>query len=451
MPSLRQQSSQYQYTRSSTTRRPAIIYEYDGHDGGKGVWDDEEESTTSFSSTTNSLVESVSSKLDRQFLLRVACAFAPPPHNNLHPKDALGATLVDVNPTTGVKIAVSVCVGGDSAGVAQILIPVYFPNPCYDESDTCILENFQTLDEQAQDTIANMEWNDQYADQLAAQQLILQELREEPLGVDLPNWWTFTDLNKGMEEECSLMKDLLNEDDFAADISALFQYRHRQETIQVIKTCVASVGPSGLYLRAYVERTGDYDEDRLDKYVTAPFAVEFDQKATSTEELRSSVFDMVESEGEEHAEKISEVDDDLLPEVPSESLLEDIAKRAYIFQRNLFEARLQMEQATTNKSKDIEQYAFQRNLLGARRHDRAASLKPQKKKQEAFQRKLLEARILYARKNKDTSSVGPFTEIAKEMGQPRSLEELTRLADKHAQIEDVRERAFAILKDFSTV
>ena len=105
---------------------------------------------------------------------------------HLHPKDALGATLVDVNPTTGVEIAVSVCVGGDSAGVAQILIPVYFPNPCYDESDTCILENFQTLDEQAQDTIANMEWNDQYADQLAAQQLILQELREEPLGVDLP-------------------------------------------------------------------------------------------------------------------------------------------------------------------------------------------------------------------------------------------------------------------------
>jgi hypothetical protein len=446
LPSVRQPFPFLRPDYVTSTPHFAIIYDPD--DEEEGVWEEDDDVTTA---TDHALLNSMLPLLDIPLLMRVACAFAPSPNNNLHPKDTLGAELVSLSPM-GAKIVLSVSVGGDNA--AQILVPIKFDDPCY--SNAGILTAFQKLEKRAVAEIAEIEYEEDNADELIAQQQVILCLQKEPMGVDLPTWWTYSDLNKGLEEECSLMKDLLNEDDFALEISAVFQTQYRKEKIQVIKTCAALVGPSGLYLRAYVERVGDYDEDRMDKYLNAELTLKYERKAQSREEVRSSIFDLIESAGmnlQEVGDTAETVEEGAIPTI--EVVVEINAKRAaYVFQKSLLEARLQMEQLYRNGKQD-NSYAFQKRLLEARlRMDRAAFLKVRKRKLETFQRRLLETRILYdcRRKVKVRSDVSSTKEISvDQLETVQTFVDQARLAEKYAQIEDIGERAFEILRDLRLI
>jgi NTP pyrophosphatase (non-canonical NTP hydrolase) len=362
-PSLRK----YHATTTTTTTRQAIIY---GGDDGEGVWEDDNESTTLFSSTAE-LKTAVSSQLDPQLLLRVACALAPPPNDNLHPKDCLDAHLVWVS-TTGAGIAISVTTGGEV--VAQVLVPITFPRPCPDANEACILETFQQLDSESYHLIAKKEWEEQHADQLAAQQQLIESLQEEPWGIDLPNWWSYAALNQGLVDECSTMKTLLNEEDFATDLNIIFQnhFQNPDFSIQTIKTCASSVGPSGLYLRSYAERTGDYDDKRLDTYFNAELALQFDTNAKSRDQLTSLVLKLVESAGEvaptlnEPEVAMSEEGSEALAPPVKELSEEDIfvlRKKEYVFQRSLLEARLRMEHFNAELALQFDTNAKSRDQL----------------------------------------------------------------------------------------
>lgn len=410
-PSLRKEQSTT-LTRSSTSNY-AIIYGAEG----EGVW--EEDSTFTLSSTTSSshLIESLDLEMD--LLIRLASAFAPSPHNHLHPKDIISANLVNLTPS-GADIAATIATteNQNNAGCVQILVPVTFPRPCYDHPDdetaACLVENFQILDLEACEKIQLSEYTQDYADQLERQQNVLQSLREEPLAIDLPNWWTYAELNQKLEEECSEMKYLLNENDFAADINSLFQNNFQGEDIQVIKTCVAAVGPSGIFLRAYVERQSNDEKEEKDVYFIANLVLEFDKRATSSDELRSNVLDMVE--------------------VPEESSIQEESE----------EEKAEEEEEETNL-----QYTFQRQLLETRLQiDYAASQRQKKKEKEVFQRRLLEARLQY-----EQIQLQSTRERVLQIGikQPKSVKDEARLAEKYAKIEDIGERAFAILKDLELI
>lgn len=434
----------------ASTPHKALIY---GGDDGETVWEDVDE-TTKLASATTDLKSSVSGQLDPQLLLRVACSQAPPPHTNLHPKDCLDAHLVSVS-RTGAGIAISVTTGGE--GVAQLLVPITFPQPCPSGNEDCLVQQFHQLDSESYQSIANKEWEEQHADQLAAQEQVIENLQEEPLGVDLPDWWTFAALNQGLVEECTNMKNLLNEDDFATDVNAIFQHRYKNQdfSIQAIKTCVASVGPFGVYMRSYAERIGAYDDEKLDKFFTAELALQFDVEAQVKDELTALVLQLVESAGE----MAPSVDEPVasMPErvetanTPSgkEKSVDDMLamqKKQYLFQRSLLEARLKLERTAgrvgDRKETDVK-HAFQRELLGARlQFDLAAGTIRRAKQRAAFQRRLLEARVRYESKRNDEKL--PYFQV-------RSPAEQSRLAIKYAQIEDVGERAYEILKDLSLV
>jgi hypothetical protein len=435
----------------TTTTRQVIIY---GGDDGERVWEDDNESTT-LSSSTGELKTAVSSQLDPQLLLRVACALAPPPNDNLLPKDCLGAHLVWVS-TTGAGIAVSVATGGER--VAQVLVPITFPRPCSDANEACILGSFQQLDSESYQSIADKEWKEQHAEQLASQQQLIESLQEEPSGIDLPDWWSYAALNQGLVDECSNMKTLLNEEDFATDLNIIFQnhFQNPDFSIQTIKTCAASVGPSGLFLRSYAERTGDYDDKRLDKYFNAELALQFDTNAKSKDQLTFLVLKLVESAGEvaptmnkPEVTMSEEASEALAPPVKELSELDippvkELSEMDIFVLRSLSEARVRMEQASeASVSKINGNYAFQRALLGARmKIELAASKKRRAKQRATFQRTLLEARIMYESKKEDAN---------RPPSQLRSPEEQTRLATKYAKIEDVGERAYQILKDLRLV
>eukprot|EP00980_Cylindrotheca_fusiformis_P011973 scaffold2830_cov131-Cylindrotheca_fusiformis.AAC.94 len=433
---------------TSTTVRHALVYH--GGDINEDAWIENDVTTTTFSSSTMELTSSVSSQLDPELVLRVACSLAPPPHHMLHPKDCLGARLVSVS-TTGAEIAVSVTTGTE--GAAQVLIPIDFPQPCHDQA--CIVEKLLQLDNASYQILARKEWEEQNADQLAAQQDIMESLQEEPLGADLPSWWTFAALNDDLAEECSNLKDLLNEDDFASDLNALFQNRYQNPdfTIQAINTCVASVGPSGIYLRSNVERTGDYDDVRLDKYFTPALAIPFGAEAQSSDELPLFVLKLVESAGEMIDDSSGSSEDEasvasFAAPTPAQSNNDSSLARwkQYVFQRRLLEARLHLEQRSKVATGIRSRFAFQRELLSARiQMDRAANSKRRTNQKKAeFQRPLLEATHMEedATKRK-TVSISPKLQSEKQQGQEAAI--------KYAQIEDIGERAYAILKDLSLV
>ena len=400
----------YKTTIHRRTIFSAIVY---GEDGQIEKNEEAESSSVPSSSLNAELVTALTSRLDRQALIRIACAFAPPPHNNLHPSNTADARLASISPL-GAEIAVSVIAGDDSASVVQILIPIDFPTKCYGESEDCFVENFETLDVQASLQIADSERKEDMLFETDAQQRLLQSLKEEPPVIDLPNWWTFVGLNRGLEQECSSLKNLLNEDDFAEDINALFLSRYADtkkdlSMIRLIKASIALVGPSGVSMKAYLERQGDI-KNESERYVLADLSIQFEKEASSSDMLRSSILDLVENAGRKKSDDISAGDDTL--SVPVEENTKDdfdIIRQQYLFQRSLLEARLEIEG----------------------RENRSRSTNKPNRNLKSSSSKRIETGI-------DDTPIGVD-------------QKPDDLARKYAQIEDIGERAFAILRDLNLV
>lgn len=337
------------------------------------------------------VVESVSNTLAMPLLIRLGCAFAPPPHNSLQPQKVESARLVSLEST---KLEIAVAVPSDG-GLVQVLVPMVFPTPCdtaasCDEVENTLREIIQQMDAMAMERIGDYEMDEDSYEELADQKRIMQALKEEPLG-DLPEWWTFTNLNLSLQEECKSMKALLNEDDFATDLHALCRV-HGASDNNILQAGVAAIGPSGMFLRAQVEKPTT-NRDLIN------VAIPFPGEATTGDDLRTAVLDVVESVelvDSPSTEPLS------LPEAAEEGGSEAIT----------MEAEEKAEESTPKPLGD-------KTVLGA--VDKSEGLEA-----------------------KESPTTKDIT-LARQ--QPKALEAEARLAAKYASIEDLSERAYVILKD----
>ena len=125
----------------------ALVY------GADGTVSDEDQVDSSFLGSSPSLslppeiVDALSSRLTMPVLSRLGCAFAPPPHANLHPRKVESASLVSID-STKLEIAVSIPSDGS---LAQILVPVPFPTECKSDDDVeaTLMKVIDRMDQEA--------------------------------------------------------------------------------------------------------------------------------------------------------------------------------------------------------------------------------------------------------------------------------------------------------------
>jgi len=339
--------------RRAKTTNYAIIYDGTGDDDGTYITGEEEEENdnkdennlSSYSSEVeNSIVKSIMefSPTDddttiQQRLIRIACAFAPSPHTNIHPKDVLEVIILKVYPER-IDLAIML---SDESSLVRVLVPVSFPEPpcdCnpivyttedevvntkdnYEVTKDCILDHLATLDSISYEKIRNKEWENDNYEVVARQQQILNMLQQEP-----PNWLVTCDDENNillLKEECNFLKDILNRDAYVSDLLRLFRSKYDETAEEVQRVCVSAIGPSGIYLRAYViekiVEEGEVidDEDRI-RQITIPF----EEEIFSTNALRSKVLNIVESAGEETETESSTTEES--PEETAEETREEI-------------------------------------------------------------------------------------------------------------------------------
>jgi len=368
----------------------AVVYGQDG----KIVKDSEqkEDTTNALVEVSSSIQQSVLSEIDNALLIRLACAFAPPPHDHLLPHQIVSASLEQIN-ARQCSIAVAVPTGDSgtshSSGeqlLAQILVPVAFQAVIHTNSQNekdvveSVVQQMHQLDAVATERLLQREKQQESRDQQGLapvqQQQQSQELMEEPLAVDWPSWWTVPQLKIMLVEECKTLKSLLNEANFANDLIALCKV-HYDTKSPIRQAKVASIGTSGIFLRAVL------DDNLVDIPIPFPGG-----EATSSDDLRESVLTMIET---------------VEAPVPAEEKFESVKEPAKTTEI------VAKEEGTPEPVAAVED------------------------KEEAPQEAPKEA----TREEK----------VAEARRQPKLPQEESKLAAKYAAIEDVGERAFTILKD----
>lgn len=212
-------------------------------------WEDEEEVEV-----TVALADRISHDPDRICkLARLAVAFAPPGHTlTLQDLEHVEVVCVDEQ---HIEIAAVMC----EEECVSVLVPVSFPHSCANGSlEECVLMELDELDEFAEVQISNMKAQEE------------EEENEDSLLCPLdrpceyPTWWVKPDGLTKMYDDCNLVMNLLNDDDFAYDLKALAT-RGMWESLgadgydfEVKKAVVAEVGLAGIYLRAKAKKI---DED----------------------------------------------------------------------------------------------------------------------------------------------------------------------------------------------
>ena len=279
----------------------------------------EKEDCIQISPASSLLKEALSHQLDNSAqLIRVACAFAPSPHHNLHPKQIQSATIVHVD-STELQVALAIPQDGMDLGTCvQVLVEIPISCKSIDGNVMeCILRTLDQMDVHANQLIAEREMLEDRVEQMAQQELIRKELQEENVD-SLPEWWTFVELKITLAEECESMKDLLNEYEFAPTLKKLCQIhssKNNPATSQIWEAKVASVGPSGVFLRAYAT-VGQGDETRY-QIVNVP--IRFSQAGSTADDVRDYVLDLVESVETVSEQELSRSDAATATSVPFEA------------------------------------------------------------------------------------------------------------------------------------
>ena len=188
-------------------------------------------------------------------LARLAVAFSPPGQKlNLKDLEHVEVLMVD---NQHIEIAAVMC---DDEQCVSVLIPVSFPHSCDDSGfEECVFHEIDELDEVAEIKISKMQDEEQ------------EETTEDLLMLSMdssctyPNWWVKPTGTSDLQDECELVMNLLNEDDFRDDINALAM-KELSESLgeyyyeyNVLKTVVAEVGLSGIFLRASATKDNDGD------------------------------------------------------------------------------------------------------------------------------------------------------------------------------------------------
>jgi len=288
------------------TRRPVIVYS-----GEDYVEEENDFSTSGFTTAGASaatpptdafacrLMERLSSQCVKS-LIRLACAFSP--GASLHLKDVESAYIMDID-ARHMEISAVLC---ETEGCVQVPVPVQFPAACagsMDDMEECVLENIELLDIQAHQMIEQEEWNEDYAEERQDEQRLVHYLQLDPKPLEFPNWWTHPQLHQsGLAEQCADIKHLLNEEEFASELAALTQTRISNIHIgrsglsdaTVVMACIASVGPSGLIIKArLIEAPKGMEASRRTEDVVV--SIGFGNNAENAKELKKLVLELVSS------------------------------------------------------------------------------------------------------------------------------------------------------------
>jgi hypothetical protein len=310
----------------------AIIY---GSSGSRMEDTDDENESTGNTGTvgTSLLFEAFQAQVDPRQLVRVACAQAPPPHDQIHPSQVTDVSLVTASLN---KIQVALGISPTEGGVeaVQIMVPISFDS-CETVDD--MVEKFQAvMDPLATAKIRDMEQRQNVSyEQSASQQALLAQLSEVPSADDVPDWWTWAELQRPMVDECTNLKRLLNEDDFGADrrrLAAKYGVPDDKDAT-ILEARIVSIGPSGLYLRCLVDESSSSSTSAVARSICSTrivaVAIRFASKALGADMLRTNVLKLIDDIEQEGGDEMPEVVP-VEPKVakPTTSSLEQARKQA---------------------------------------------------------------------------------------------------------------------------
>ena len=469
--------SSFESTQSSGSALAALVYGTDGSVVGDDVFDNPDDGVSKVADEdgdNNSIIlKSLKSTVDPSVWNKIACAFAPPPHDRLTPEVVRDASPVGFSDNSiDIALAVPASTEGGASNAAanqlvRVLVTVSFPQAWAFEKDasddtklSALLGQVKVLEGLAQDRLSEQRSSDilkddpGYYEKQIIEQRWRKRLEEEPNDDDdLPEWWTsiappFASLE--VREEAALLKKLLNEDEFEDELRALFIEHSKSTNALVFRASVASVGASGLFLKARVaatieESTIESDDDKeaeIRATISIPYCIP-PKEVTTAEELREGVLFLVES-----------VDPVPMPVTPREKEISTERAKDSITPFN--EQVVEMVAELENEAE---------NLRNIEDEDSKTPLQMSEEASESGEDSTTKTTDVDAPSSSNVESEtedkdGDETIITKDSSksdaelsrqQPRPPEEEARLAAKYAAIEDLGERAFAILVDLGMV
>ena len=471
--------SSFESTLSSGSALAALVYGTDGSVVGDDVFDNPDDGVSKVADEDgddNSIIlKSLKSTIDNPSVWnKIACAFAPPPHDRLTPEIVRDASPVGFSDNSiDIALAVPASTEGGASNAAanqlvRVLVTVSFPQAWAFEKEasddtklSALLDQVKVLEGLAQDRLSEQRSSDilkddpGYYEKQIIEQRWRKRLEEESDDDDdeLPEWWAsiappFASLE--VREEAALLKKLLNEDEFEDELRALFIEHSKSTKSLVFRASVASVGASGLFLKARVAATIEESklksDDDKEAEILATISIPYcnpPKEVTTAEELRDGVLFLVES-----------VDPVPMPVIPQGKEISTERAKDSITPFN--EQVVEMVAELENEAE---------NLREAEDEDSRTPLQMSEEASESDEDPSMKATDVDAPSSSNVESEpedkdGDETIITKDSPksdaelsrqQPRPPEEEARLAAKYAAIEDLGERAFAILVDLDMV
>lgn len=462
----------YESTPSSPSALAALVYGTDGSVVGDDVFENPDDGVTKIADDNcendNVLKLLKSSVDDISVWKKIACAFAPPPHDRITPEVVRDASPVDFSDNSiDIALAVPVSTEGGASNAAtnqvvRVLVTVKFSqawafekDSSVDEKLSAILGQVNVLKGLAEDRLSAQRSsgvpNDDpgYHEKQVVEQRWRERLEEEP-DDGLPDWWStiappFGSLE--MREEATLLKKLLNEDEFEDELRALFVQHSKSSSPLVYRASVASVGGSGLFLKARVAVTIDESKTQSDDDKQAEILVTTSipyssppKEVTTAENLREGVLLLVES-----------VIPMPLPAIPTEKkeLMKNAEEPFKPFNEQVVEMVAELENEAEKTTNDEDE-----DLKKPLQMSEEVSKSDEDSTTKATDTDASDVESGPEGEDGDEliipeDSSKPDTVLSRH--QPRPPEEEARLAAKYAAIEDLGERAFAILVDLGMV
>ena len=469
--SHRQPSSRSDSTVTSSSALSALVYGTDGSVVGDDVFENPDDGVTRATDEEDNLLEELKISMDNPSVWnKIACAFAPPPHDRLTlelVRDASPVGYSDKSIDIALAVPASAEGGAATAAASQlvrVLVNVSFPQAWVFEKDaskdeklSALLGQIKVLEGLAEDRMSQqrssggLSRNDSgfYEKQIIEKQW-KEKLEEEPaaFGDGLPGWWAtiappFAPLE--VREEAKLLKKLLNEDEFEDELRALFVKHTKSYSPLVYRASVASVGSSGLFLKARVAATtaetttsSDDDDDIKEEQILVTASIPYNnppKDVKTANELREGVLLLVESVVPMPMPAITQA---------SAHSTENEVETIKPFNEQVAEMVSDLESESA-KTLDAEINDTKKETMPI------AEVTTKLESGEDISLAEPEAKESETPTAAEDSLNSETAQGILSRHQPRPPEEEAKLAAKYAAIEDLSERAFAILVDLGMV
>jgi len=441
--------------RTTNNRQSSLSARIYGVDGTV-VNDDEFENkdTGALGGGNGEIIESLQDAIgDRSVWTRIACAFASAPHNQLTPELVRNAKLLRVG-TTGIDVAVAVpaSMGSPSADqLVQVLVTVGYPQSWSfekskgdddEEQLRMLVQQIRILDGHATDRlsqrtagIAAARHDPFYYEKMVVEQQWMERLQEEADESDsLPDWWkTIAPQSSPLElvDECKLLKNLLNEDEFEDELRALF-VKYSDANVAVVRAAVSSIGSSGLYLKGRIVAAKEDEPSETLSAVAVPYVrgtidtnrIEF----PTANELREAVLVLVES----------------VPPMPKPPAAKETSKTAEEFtpfNEQVVAVVTEAEERAKTKPGVSDSHSEEED-----EKDDDVEAEP-----VAAAAKMDEPPMKEVEDERDEDVPIPSTSTGRTYYRRKSPNEEAKLSEKYAAIEDLGERAYTILRDLNMI